>query len=270
MTKQGLGRDQIHDAAWGESYPHPLISCMMPLVAILAVLAVLLFGLQIWQITLPRDTFIPQIEGLKVTQATEALRRAGLEADIQKERQASETIPNDAVISADPASGRRVKKGRVIRLVISSGSAYTTVPDTREVAKPLAHDRIQQAGLIIGKEEYQNNPTIPFDRVISQTPKPGSRVKRQSAVNLVFSKGVEKPLIDETPTLRSTTITVVMPKDATEADQTRIDVTDDDGTRTVYEQEHEPGDKVVETVQGNGPMTIQVYFGDELILTKKY
>lgn len=118
-TKRGLGREQIHDAAWAETYPHPLVSAMMPIVALLGVIAVILFGLQIWQITLPRDATVPPIEGLKVEQAMTDLHRAGLNVAVLNDRQSSETIPTDAVISAEPAGGRRVKRGRVVQLTLT-------------------------------------------------------------------------------------------------------------------------------------------------------
>ncbi len=188
-TQRGLGRDQVHRAAWTEVYPHPLVSCMMPIVALLGVFAVVLFGLQIWQGTLPRDTIIPPIEGLKVEQASADLQRAGLTVKVLPETRSSEVIPADSVLTADPPGGRRVKRGRVIQLTLSSGSAYTTVPNVRELPKEVAQERLLKAGLQVTKEDYQFDATIPANRVIAVTPKPGMKVKRLSTVALLFSKG---------------------------------------------------------------------------------
>lgn len=147
------------------------------------------------------------------------------------------------------------------------------MPDVRELTQIVANERLLQAGLMISQEEYQFDTTIPVDRVVSITPKPGSRVKRMSTVQVVLSKGDEQSAAnnpDATPELRSTLVSVTLPNIGDEPQQARIDVTDDDGTRTVYQQEHQPGDKVIYTVQGTGDMTIEVYFGDEKILTKRY
>ncbi len=263
----------MHHAAWTEIYPHPLLSCMMPLVALLGVFAVVLFGLQIWQATLPRDTVIPPIEGLKVEQATTDLQRAGLSVKVLKETRSSEDIPANAVISADPPGGRRVKSGRLVQLTISSGSAYTTVPNVRELPQIVANERLLKAGLQVAKEEYQFDASIPADRVIAITPKPGAKVKRLSTVSLILSKGDEQAS-DNTPgaepEMRSEVISVTLPQTGDQPQQVRIDVTDDNGTRTAYQQAHQPGEKVIDTVEGNGPMTVEVYFGDQLLLTKKY
>ena len=272
-TKRGLGREQVYAAAWTETYPHPLLSCMMPVVALLGVMVVVLFALQLWQITLPRDTIIPQIEGLKVEQAIADLHRAGLSAEVLKDHRSSETIPEDAVISALPAGGRRVKMGRKVQLTLSAGSAYSMVPDVRELPQSVADDRIMQAGLGIAKEEYQFNPTIPANRVITISPKPGLRVKRLSTVDIVLSKGAEQAANNTAPAapqMRTVQVAATLPTDADGPEQVRIDVTDNAGTRTVYQQDHQPGEKINQSVQGTGKITVDVYFGDQLVLSKKY
>jgi len=273
MQKRGMGREDIHEAAWGETYPHPLVSCLMPGVAVLAIMAMLLVGIRAWQLSLPRDTTIPLVEGIKVEDATSELHKNGLEADVVKQQQPSETIPAGAVTKQEPSGGQRVKVGRVVRLLVSSGSAYTTVPDVRELSEGEARERLITAGLVVEAEESAFHATIPFDRVIDITPAPKTKVERMSGVHLVISKGVEQKQsagLAEGSSLRSTVVTVNLPTDAPETAEARIDVTDDDGKRTVYQQHRKPGETLVETVQGNGDMTIEVFYNDRLVLTKKY
>ena len=65
MTQRGMGREDVHRTAWAqESYPHPMASCLMPVSALLAILAVMLFGFQMWQWSLPRDTTVPHVVAL--------------------------------------------------------------------------------------------------------------------------------------------------------------------------------------------------------------
>ena len=271
MPHKGLGRDQVHATAWQESYPHPLVSCLMPLSALLGILAAVLFGIHLWQISLPRDVTIPLVVGIKSDDAGSELHRAGLEANIVDQGQASETVPAGAILTQEPAGGQRVKIGRIIRLVLSTGSAFTLVPDVRELAEAAATERLLGAGLQVGAEDYVFHKTIPFDRVIEMTPHPGMKVEKNTAVHLVLSKGAESPdTADNTPSLRSTVVSVKLPSDVTTDAEARIDVTDEDGKRTVFQQTRHPGDTLVETVQGNGDMTIEVYFNDHLLLTRKF
>ncbi|MHB0936833.1 MAG: PASTA domain-containing protein [Armatimonadota bacterium] len=275
MTKRGLGRDEDHRVAWEESYPHPLISCMMPGIAVLAVIAAMLFGFHFWQGTLPEDTSVPMLAGVRQEEALNELKQAGLNAELLKERVPSEEIPEGYVISTSPVGGRHVKMGRLVRLVISSGSAYTKVPDVRELSQTAARERLQSAYLLIAEEEYAYHPSIPFDRVISVAPKQGMRVEKLSTVKLVISKGPEETRHTETQrngvkVLKTTTLTVNIPTDGEPRDNVRIDVTDKNGTRTVFQKEFAAGDTVVQSVEGTGEVTAKVYYGNRLVLTRTF
>lgn len=270
-TKRGLGRDQIHEVAWDESYPHPLLSCMMPLLAMLVLAAMVLWGFQFWQWTQPRDTTVPPVTGMAVTSAKAALHDAGLRAKELPQTEPNEQIPADAVISTNPPAGRRVKSKREVTLLVSAGSAYTTMPDVRELPLVRAQEMLRDASLLITTEDYVFHDTIPYDRVVSTTPKAGAKLRRFSPVVIKISKGAKPTEVAEEAVItdyRSNTIAVTLPTDVEEAQTVRIDVTDGDGKRTVYEKQHDPGSTVVETVQGNGDMKVEVFFGNQLILTR--
>lgn len=275
MTKRGLGRDEDHRVAWEESYPHPLISCMMPGIAVLAVIAAMLFGFHIWQGTLPHDATVPMLSGVRQEEALNELKQSGLNAELIKERMASEEIPEGYVVSTNPVGGRHVKAGRLVRLVISSGSAYTKVPDVRELSQTAARERLQNSYLLVSEEEYASHPSIPFDRVISITPKQATRVEKLSTVKLVISKGPEETKRTETQrngvaVLKTTTLSVSLPTNGESSDNVRIDVTDKNGTRTVFQKEYNAGDTVVQSVEGTGEVTAKVYYGNRLVLTRTF
>jgi len=248
---------------------------MMPGIAVLAVIAAMLFGFHIWQGTLPHDTTVPMLAGERQEEALNELKQAGLNAELIKDRVASEEIPDGYVISTSPVGGRHVKAGRLVRLVISSGSAYTKVPDVRELSQAAARERLQSSYLLVSEEEYANHPSIPFDRVISITPKQGTRIEKLSTVKLVISKGPKETQRTETRQygvgeLKTTTLSVTLPADGASSDNVRIDVTDKSGTRTVFQQEFNAGDTVVQSVEGSGDVTAKLYYGNRLVLTRKF
>lgn len=262
-------------AAWEESYPHPLISCMMPGIAVLSVIAAILLGFHFWQGTLPQNTTVPMLVGMRQEAALNELKQAGLNAELMKERIPSEEIPEGCVISTKPEGGQHVKVGRLVRLVISSGSAYTKVPDVRELSQTAARERMQDAYLVVSEEEYQYHPTIPFDRVISIVPKQGTRVEKMSNVKLVISKGPEEARSTRASrngvaVLKTTTLSVTLPTDGQPRDNVRIDVTDKNGTRTVFQKEYNAGDTLVQSVEGTGEVTAKVYYGNRLVLTRTF
>ncbi|MHB9133103.1 MAG: PASTA domain-containing protein [Armatimonadota bacterium] len=270
MATRGLGRDQIHDAAWRESYPHPVLSCMMPMIAVLALVAMFMAVMIFWKWSLPGDATIPSVEGLKRDEAERELRRAGFSVVFEQNAVPSELVPAGAVISIKPPPGRRVKRGRQIHVTLSDGTAYTLVPEIREIPQAQARQRLHGAELYVTSEKYIFSNTIPFDRIISVTPAPKTKMKRFSTVSLTISKGPPPEVSDiDISNMRSSVINVDLPTDSSNPAMVRIDVTDDEGKRTVYEEEHNPGDTIIQTVQGTGPMKVEVFFGDQLILTRE-
>ncbi|HEY3379040.1 MAG TPA: PASTA domain-containing protein [Armatimonadota bacterium] len=269
-----VDRAQIHEAAWGrESYPTPFASCLMPIGAILLVWVCVMVAFALWQQTLPGNTTVPAVIGLPGDEAQKVLRQAGLDVEVIKERQVNESIPAGAVVSATPGVGRNVKEGRVVHLQLSSGSAFAKVPNVVNLSVLLAHTRLSAIGLQVANEVYVYSDTVPLDTVISVTPKPGAKISKQSQVKLVISKGAqpeEPSVLGNTDDIHSSEISIDLPTDIDGAAEVRIDVTDDTGKRTVYKETHNPGDAIAMTVEGTGDTTAELFFGDRLLLTRKF
>ena len=244
----------------------------MPGIAVLAILALGIFSFFFWQLSLPGDTTVPTVVGNRLEEAEVILQNAGLTVQVAKDWQHDETVPAGNVLRTVPEYGKRVKRGRTVTIVVSAGTNFTHMPEVRELPEAAARDRLREAGLTVAVEQYTYHPTIPFDRVISASVDPGAQLKRDTTVNLVISRG-ERPSPTDVALasdLHSTVLNIDLPSDTADAAEVRIDVTDDNGTRTVYQETHKPGDNVTENVQGTGDVTAQVYFGDRLILTRKF
>lgn len=244
----------------------------MPLIAISVLVIVAFTAFYFWQMRMPRDTTIPPVVGLNQAEAVRELRRFHLSPKVLPATQTSEKISPGSVITADPSSGRRVKAGRTVSLVISAGSSYTNVPDVRELGQAEARERLKDAGLTVATEEYQFHQAIPFDRIIDVSPRPGTRVKRKSQVALMISKGEPEQRTRRSRQdndMRASLLSVELPTDSKDPQDVRIEVNDVDGQRTVYQQAHAPGDTVVYNVQGFGDTTVEVYYGTRLLLTRK-
>ncbi len=250
-------------------YPHPLISCMMPFIAIMVMLIIGIFAFVFWQFMLPGDVSIPSVDGKTQAEASTELRKAGFRIEINAEQEASDVFAAGTVTRTTPTAGRRVKNGRIVTLTLSAGSVFTSVPDVKELPLMEVQEILSKAGLQIANEQYVYNEDLPYDRVISMNPVSGTQVKRGSNVDLLISEGAQ-PSAGESATSdqRSNVVRVTVPKDAKGPDDVHIDVTDDDGKREIYRQRQNPGDEVVTTVQGSGKMTIDVYYGPKMILRR--
>ncbi len=78
--------------------------------------------------------------------------------------------------------------GGLFQLPGQSTSEMVTVPNVIEEFQPIAESILTRAGLRIGAVEFRVDETKPRRSVISQTPEPGSVVRRGTVVTLVVSE----------------------------------------------------------------------------------
>lgn len=226
----------------------------------------------IWVRTAPREVKVPAIVGLQQREVVTLLEAAGLRANIVAETP-SEKVRQGAVISAEPAPGRSVKVGRIVRLTVSSGSRWARVPDVSDMSVDRARALLREAKLVVRRERARYSKSVPVGYVLAQQPPAGRRVPRGTEVELLVSKGArprtevpeEKP-VAEGP--RSTDIELAVPPGAS-LQEVRIIVIDREGERVAYREYHEPGETVKQTVTGEGPkVTVRVYLSGLLVQEK--
>jgi beta-lactam-binding protein with PASTA domain/predicted Ser/Thr protein kinase len=101
------------------------------------------------------------------------------------------------VLAQDPVGGSMVPPSSEVRLVIGEGPGTAAIPDVVGKARAEAEELIKTAGFKVGTVEEKADAEVEQGRVISQDPKPGSRVTRGTAVNLVVSAGPEKVTVPD-------------------------------------------------------------------------
>jgi serine/threonine-protein kinase len=161
---------------------------------LLAVIAVAVLGILVGKEVLgtkSEKVAVPAVQGLTQEQAEQALDARGLKAVV--------TFTNDPnvsegrVISQDPAAQSTVSRGDNVNLVVSQGEVRATVPELVGLLLPDARKAITDAQLIVGKITRQNSDR-PNNEVLETNPKPGTKTKLNSKVDLVVSNGV--PLVE--------------------------------------------------------------------------
>ncbi|MBN1458558.1 MAG: PASTA domain-containing protein [Armatimonadetes bacterium] len=218
-----------------------------------------------WQKTEPAEVSVPSVLGLTATEAEKILNTSGLRSEVVA-RKTSEETPEGAVLAAEPPPGRAVKEGRLVRLTLSSGSRWSVVPDVREMSVDRARALLRQEKLTIGNESARYHAQIPLGYVIGHAPQPEQRVPRGTSVDLVVSKGPAPKVVplEENAGLRRTRVEYEVPPGAS-LQEIRIVVQDKNGERTVYRNFHRPGERVQETVSGDGPgAVVRVYLSGVL------
>ncbi|MCL5103571.1 MAG: protein kinase [Armatimonadetes bacterium] len=194
----------------------------------------------------------------------------------------SDMYPAGQICSVIPPANAMVPKSNpIVRVKISSGPSQVKVPDLSERSEADATELVVRAGFAIGKIKEEYSDKVPVNYVVSQDPPAGMSKAPGSTVDLVVSLG-PKPS-EETPpepdmsgtdsesVKRKFTVDVEVPADADGPQEVKIEVSDDRGDNTVYEQAREPGDKfpVPVTVHGSSAR-IRVYVGGELVSDDTY
>lgn len=134
---------------------------------------------------------VPSLVGMNQAEATKVLLELGLTAEVAEEI-FSEDIAKGKIISTSPGGGGRVSPAGKVGLVISKGQERIEIPSVTNLTPDLATQKIAELGLTIGDVNEAFDMKIPAGFVIGTDPKSGDKVKRNSVVNIVVSKGVEK------------------------------------------------------------------------------
>ena len=133
---------------------------------------------------------VPSTVGGSYDEAISALTPLGL-TNVIIEKRFDEEIAAGMIIESNPPGGGRVETGGEVTLVISRGAERYTIASLVGLTPQAAAAEITKSPLTVGttSEIYSNK--IPKGLVLSTDPKAGAKVKRDSAVNIVVSKGVE-------------------------------------------------------------------------------
>ncbi|HMR50394.1 MAG TPA: Stk1 family PASTA domain-containing Ser/Thr kinase [Arachnia sp.] len=136
----------------------------------------------------PDSVTVPDgLVGMTQAAAEQALKDANLLPKTEEE--ASDTVAQGIVISADPTSGKEVDSGSTVILKVSSGTSSVAVP-AGLVGKSFeeASSILREANLTATRQDEASN-TVPTGQVIRTTPESGASVEPNSSVTLVVSSG---------------------------------------------------------------------------------
>lgn len=149
------------------------------------------------------EVVVPDVTGINFDSAKEKLEALELQA-----REAGSVFemkyPEGCVASQRPEAGRRVKVGRTVNLMISSGKRKVAVPNL--LGRPLsqADTVLSAAGLQLGEVRMENNRDLSEGTVLAQEPLPGEEAETGRMVDLLVSTTMEVMIPGSTPEAEAT------------------------------------------------------------------
>jgi eukaryotic-like serine/threonine-protein kinase len=156
----------------------------------LVVIALLttMVGYSAWHLAIGRWTVVPTMENMDRGAIELALREAGLDPEIVDDHH--DVVPAGLIVSADPAPGSKVLRGRDVTVIMSQGRPR--VPDIAAgTALAAARADLANADLQLRLDEQADayDEQVPEGTVLRLAPPAGTELTVGAPVTVVLSKG---------------------------------------------------------------------------------
>lgn len=159
---------------------------------IIAMVLAISVGIAGWWIVLGpgAKVSVPSVIGASVDKANSLISPLGLKIEVA-EKVYSEEVSEGLIIKQDPAGGDKIDPNGTVKLTVSKGPERYLVPQLIGLTPEAAVNAIARLPLATGTITEVFNSEVPKGFVISAEPAPGTQVRRDTAINLVVSKGIE-------------------------------------------------------------------------------
>ncbi len=133
---------------------------------------------------------VPSIVGASESEARNVLTPLGLTLVISEKR-FDEEIGNGQIIESNPAGGGKVDAGGEVKAIVSKGPERYVIPMLVGLTPEAAVNLLAKYPVKVGELKEVFNDLTPKGFVISSSPAQGEKVKRDSTVDILVSKGIE-------------------------------------------------------------------------------
>lgn len=139
----------------------------------------------------------PRLVGLREVAARVRLQRSLPDARLDVVRVYSERVATGRVMRQEPRAGVRVPGGAPIRLVVSKGTPFATVPPVGSGTAPgTARVALTGAGFSTGYR-YTPSWSIRKGTVIELRPPSGTRLRRPARIKIVIASGYPRAVVPD-------------------------------------------------------------------------
>jgi serine/threonine-protein kinase len=163
----------------------------IPVLAVLAVAALILGGVLLWNSTRDEtasgDIELADYVGMTLEDASNALIALNLVPDPQQ-MPTPDAQPN-AVVEQNPVAGSKVKENSTVTLLFNPADTVVQVPRLLGLTPDQATAALTPLGLTIGDTTERTDAATPEGRIIETQPAEGADIKSGETVDIVVSKG---------------------------------------------------------------------------------
>lgn len=207
------------------------------------------------------DITMPDITGMTIDQARSRLKNLGLV--IGKISAGTDDSKEDGVIlMQSPPGDSKVTKGATVDVTVNRvKSKKVELPNLVGMTVKDAKDALASLGLNATISGAGDDTAV----VTQQSPEAGSSLDANTSVALTAEAKKAAPAANTSNSnVTKGTVDITVPSG--KANQAvRIVVSDDSGSRTVFDGNAQPGERIVKDVSGTGHVQIQVYLNGALV-----
>ncbi|KXB93397.1 kinase domain protein [Veillonellaceae bacterium DNF00751] len=211
---------------------------------------------------------VPDLRGLTLDEATRKLKEIGL--SVGTVTYADADRDDGKILQQTPSSPDKVAQNTTIDVVVSrvkvKEAAPVNVPDTRGMSLDTAMQTLNNAGISIGTVGNLNS-NLPNAQatVTGQSLRKGGRT---ADLYVTYPQTADTSSADVpkegTGAMRSGKVNIHVPNGSSNP-HVQIVLTDDNGSRTVYDKVQAGGDTVVKNVSGVGRTHVKVFINNTLV-----
>lgn len=136
-----------------------------------------------------REFLLPNITNLSLKEAEGILQKRGLSLKVMAEDY-NPSKPPGIILSQSPNPQTKVKKGRIVKVVVSKGQKMVQVPNLKGVSLRQAELMLGEQGLEVGEINWIPSDSLPENVVVNSAPSHGLSVPLGMSVNLQVSLGI--------------------------------------------------------------------------------
>ncbi len=135
-----------------------------------------------------RECILPDITNLSLGEAKKVLQKTDLSLQVLAQEY-NPLNPPGIILSQSPPPQTKVKKGRIVKVVVSKGEKMVLVPDLRGVSLRQAEIMLREKDLEVGEINWAPSNSLPENVVVESSPSFDLSVPSGMSVNLKVSLG---------------------------------------------------------------------------------
>lgn len=217
------------------------------------------------------EVLMPDLRDLTLDEAKKKLSEIGLTIGSVHYAE-SEKYENGKIISQSPASPRKVAKGSSVDVIIcrkadkkNDAKNGQDAPTVSGMTLDTAMKTLENAGYIVGNvTNLDASKDNVLAKVVKQSPRSGNVVDLTVEYGAAAVSDGSANNQEPAGTPHYGTVNISVPSGAS-SQHVQIVVTDDNGSRVVYDKNQSGGDSITKNISGVGKTRVKVYINNSLV-----